>query len=175
MIAMTPSWWGQRHQLEDGNNTIAARATTILQQWQRCLDCKDACTSTIATPLQWVQQPQLDNSKDACVSMTATNPLLQGQQPQLDDYARLTTVEMPLQRGQQLSLQWQWRCLCINSNNTIATRATTPSWWWQGYLCINDDEDVIVTRVTMPAWGQQQWHCKEGNNTVVDQGQQSHC
>ncbi len=37
--------------------------------------------------------------------MTVTNPLLEGQQHQLDDYASLTALETPLQQGQQLQLQ----------------------------------------------------------------------
>jgi hypothetical protein len=77
-----------------------------------------------------------------------------------------------LQQGQQLPLQQQQRCLHINGNNAIVTRATTPSQWWQGPLHIDDDNDVIAIRATTPAWGQQQGHQDEGNNT--DQGQQHH-
>jgi hypothetical protein len=141
-----------------------------LQQWQRCLECKVACASTTATTLQWGQQPQLDDSKDACASMMATTPLLQWQQCQLIDYASLTTAETPLQQGQQSPLQWQQRHLLINGNNAIATRATMPLWWRQGYLHINDDKDTIATRVVMQAWGRQWRHCKEWNNTVLDLG-----
>jgi hypothetical protein len=99
MMVMTPLWQGQEHQLEDLIDAIAARATTIFWQWQRCLDCKDACASMMATPSQWGQQPQLEISKDACALMTATTPLLRGQQHQLDDYATLTVAEMPSQQG----------------------------------------------------------------------------
>jgi hypothetical protein len=173
MMVMTPSWWGRQHQLEVGNNAIAARGTTILQQWQRCLGCKDACALTMATPLQW-GQPQLDDSKDAYALMMVTTPLSWGQQHQLNDYTSLTKAEMPSQQEQQSALQWQQRCLRINSNNAIATRATTPLWWPQGYLHINDDKDAIATRVMTPAWGWQQCHRKEENNTVADQGQQGH-
>jgi hypothetical protein len=68
----------------------------------------------------------LDDSKDACALMIATTLLLQGQRHQLNDYASSTTAEMPLQRGQQSPSQQQQRCLCINDNNAIATRATRP-------------------------------------------------
>jgi hypothetical protein len=77
-------------------------ATTLLQRWQRYLDCKDTCTLTTITPLQQGQQHQLDNSNETCASMTAMAPLLQGQQLQLNDYASLTTAEMSSQQGQQL-------------------------------------------------------------------------
>jgi hypothetical protein len=53
------------------------RAITLLQQWQRCLDCKDACALTTVTPLQQRQQHQLDDSKDACTLMTdGNNPII---------------------------------------------------------------------------------------------------
>jgi hypothetical protein len=173
-MANTPSQQGQQHQLEEGKDAIAARDTTILQQWQRCLDCKDACTSTTRTPLQWGQWPQLNNSKDACALMMAMTLLLQGQWCQLNDYTSLTAAEMPSQQGQQLPSQWQQRRLHINDNNAIVTRATTPSWWWQENLSIDDDKDAIATRVTTPAWGWRQQHCKEGNNAIADQEQQRH-
>jgi hypothetical protein len=121
------SWQGWQHQLDNGNNAIATRATMSLQQWQRFLDWKDACASTTATPSQWGQQRQLDNSKGTCTLMMATTSLLQGQQRQLNDYASLTMAETPSQWGQQLSSQWQQRRLRINCNNAITTRATTPS------------------------------------------------
>jgi hypothetical protein len=80
----------------------------------------------MATPLQQGQQCQLNDSKEACILMTAMTPLIQGQQCQLNDYASSTMAEMPLQQGQQLPLQRQQRCLCINSKNAIGTRATMP-------------------------------------------------
>jgi hypothetical protein len=174
-MAMTPLWRGQWHQLDDGNSTIAMRATTLLQQWQRCLDCKDTCTSTMATPLQQGQQHQLNNSKEACALMMATTPLLQGQQRQLDDYASLTTAETPSRWGQQLPSQQWWRCLRINGKNAIATKATMPLWWQWGCLRIDDDKDTIVMRAMMPAWGQWWCHHNKGNNAIMDQGQQRHC
>ncbi len=73
-------WQGQQHQLDDGNNNIAMRATTLSQWWHRCLDCKDTCTSTMTTPLQWGWRRQLKDSKEASTLMTATTPLLQQQQ-----------------------------------------------------------------------------------------------
>jgi hypothetical protein len=80
-------------------------------------------------------------------------------------------AEMPSQQGGQLPLQQWQRCLPINGNNTIATRASTPLWWWQGSLCNNDDVNSIATRATkatMPAW---QWQGRlrinNGNNAIV--------
>jgi hypothetical protein len=40
--------------------------------------CKDAYALAMATPLQQGHQCQLNNSEDACASMTATTPLLRG-------------------------------------------------------------------------------------------------
>ncbi len=107
--------------------------------------------------------------------MTGTTPLLQGQQRQLNDYASFTMAETSLQRGQQLPLQQRQRCLRINNNNAIATRATTPLQWWQGCLRIDDDNVTIATRATTPAWGRQQCHQDEGTTFIVDQGQWHHC
>jgi hypothetical protein len=189
--AKMPSWQGQRRlHINNGNdaivtrartpdwhnnNTIATRATMLLWWWQRCLACKDPCTSTMATPLQQGGQCQLDNSKEACALMMAITPLLRGQQCQLNDYASLTMAEMPSQWGQHLPLQWWQRCLRINGKNAIAMRATMSPWWWQGCLCIDNDEDTIAMRATMPAWGQQWHHFNEGNSAVPDQGQRCHC
>jgi hypothetical protein len=99
-----------------------------------------------ATPLQWGQQPQLDNSEDACTLMTATTPFLQGQQHQLNDDASLTAAETPSQQGQQLPLQWRQRCLHINGNN--ASRATI----------------TIATMVKTPAHQRQQCHHDKGKD-----------
>jgi hypothetical protein len=145
-MVMTPLWQGWGHQLEDLIDAIAARAATIFQQWQRCLDCKDACTSMTPTSSQWGQQPQLDNSKEACSLMTAMIPLLRGQQHQLDDYASLTALEMPSQQGQQSPLQRRQRCLHINS--TMPSRASI----------------TIATTVKTPAHQQQRCHHDEGND-----------
>jgi hypothetical protein len=183
--ATMPSWkWQRRLRIDDGNDAIVTRATTPAWRWQQCHHskgnkdivtmAKNACASMMTTPSQWEWWPQLNNSKDACASMTTTTPLLQGQWCQLNDYASLITAETPLQEGQQLPLQWQQRHLRINDNNTMATRAAMPSWWWQGYLCINNDNDAIATKVTTPAWGWQQRPHKEGNNTIADQGQWCH-
>jgi hypothetical protein len=97
-----------------------------VQQGQGCHhdNGKDACALTITTPLQQGQQRQLINSKDACTSMME---MLPGQQCQLNDYASLTTAEMLSSQGQQSPLQRRQRCLRINSKNSIAMRATTPS------------------------------------------------
>ncbi len=76
MMAMAPLWWGQIHQVEDGNGTITTRATTLLQQRQRCLDYKDSCTSTTATQLQWGQQHQLDNKKRRLCINDGNNPIV---------------------------------------------------------------------------------------------------
>jgi hypothetical protein len=51
--------------------------------------------------------------------MTATTPLLRGQQHQLDDFASLTVAETPSRQGQQSPLQQRQRCLHINGNNAI--------------------------------------------------------
>jgi hypothetical protein len=51
-MATTSSLRGQQRQLYDGNNATATRATTLSQQQQRRLDCKDACASTTATLLK---------------------------------------------------------------------------------------------------------------------------
>ncbi len=157
-MATTPLWQGRWHQLEDGNNNITTRAAMLLQQLQRCLGLKDNCKSTTGTSLWQGQWCQLDDSKNACALMPATTPMLQGEQCQLIDYARLTTAEMPLQQGLQLqSRQWQKR-LCINSNSAFSTRAATPLWWEQGCLCIDDDNNV-----------QQGWWChlKDSNNAIA--------
>jgi hypothetical protein len=52
MMTTTQLHQGQHRQLDNGNNAITMRATTLLQQRQRRLDCKDACTFMMATPLQ---------------------------------------------------------------------------------------------------------------------------
>jgi hypothetical protein len=83
--------------------------------------------------------------------MMATTSLLQGGQHQLDDKASLTTAETPSQHRQQLQLQQRQRCLCINSNNTIATRETTLLQWWQGCLHIDDNNGAIAIRAMTPA------------------------
>jgi hypothetical protein len=140
-MVMMPLWQGWGHQLEELIDAIAARATTIFWQWQRCLDCKDACASMTATPLQWGQWPQLDNSKDACALMTATAPLLRGQQHQLDDYASFTVAETPLRQGQQSRSQWWQRCLHINGNNAIES---------VNHHC-NNGEDACASTATMPS------------------------
>ncbi len=94
-------------------------------------------------------------------------------------------------------LQWGRQCQLVDSNNAIATRATTPSWikgndtivlrarmpalQWQRCLRIDGNDafttrvDAIATRAIMPAWGRQWRHCNKGNNTIADQGQQHHC
>jgi hypothetical protein len=100
----------------------------------------------MATPSQWGQQPQLDNSKDACTLMTATTPLLRGQQNQLDDYTSLTAAEMPLRQGEQSPLQQQKRCLQINGNNAIESI---------NHHC-NNGEDAFTSMATMPSWQGQQ-------------------
>ncbi len=115
----TPAW--------QCNDAITARATTLSQWQQRCLDCKDACVSMTATSSQQGQPHQLNNSKDACALMMATTILLQGQWHQLNDYASSTTTETPLEWGQQKPLQLWQRPLHFNCNNAITTRATTPS------------------------------------------------
>jgi hypothetical protein len=127
--------------LEDLIDAIAARATMIFWQWQRCLDCKDACASMMETPSQWGQRPQLDNSKDACALMTATTPLLRGQQCQLDDYASLTAAETPSWQGQQSPLQQWQRCLHINGNNAIESNNHHR----------NNSEDACASMATMPS------------------------
>ncbi len=106
--------------------------------------------------------------------MMATTPLLQGQWRQLNKYASLTMAERKSWQGLQLLLQQRQRCLRINGKNTIAMRATMPSWWWRGCLRINDDKDTIGTRGTMLAWGQQGPHCNKGNNSIADQEQRHH-
>jgi hypothetical protein len=69
--------------------------------------------------------------------MTATTPLLRGQQHQLDNYASLTALETPLRQGQQSPLQRRQRCLHINGTTpsrasiTIATTVKTPAHQWQ--------------------------------------------
>jgi hypothetical protein len=77
-MAMMPSWQGQWHQLNNRNNAIAMRATTLLYPWQRHLDCKDANALMTTTPLKQGQQCQLDNGEDACTLMMAMTPLLRG-------------------------------------------------------------------------------------------------
>jgi hypothetical protein len=74
--------------------------------------------------------------------MTATTPLLQGQQRQLDDYASLTAAEMPLQQGQRLPLQQWHRCLHTNGNNAIES---------YNHHC-NNGEDTCTSTPTMPSW-----------------------
>jgi hypothetical protein len=78
--------------------------------------------------------------------MTATIPLLQGQQHQLDNYASLTALESPLGQGQQLPLQ-QWQ-RCLHINGTMPSRAST----------------TIATTVKTPAHQRQQCHHNEGDN-----------
>jgi hypothetical protein len=100
----------------------------------------------MATPLQWGQQPQLDNSKDTCELMTAMTPFLWGQQHQLDDYASLTAAETPLQQGEQLPSQQRQRCLHINGDNTIES---------DNHHC-NNGEDAYASTATMPSQQGQQ-------------------
>jgi hypothetical protein len=145
-MVMTPLWQGWGHQLEDLIHAIAARETRIFWQWHRCLDCKDACASMTATPSQWGQWPQLDNSKDACALMAATTPLLWGQQHQLDDYAILTVADKPSQQGQELPSQWRQRCLHINGNNAIKSVNHHR----------NNGEDARASTATMPSQQGQQ-------------------
>jgi hypothetical protein len=158
-MAMTPLWWGQQYHLDNGNNAIATRATKLLQWWQRCLDCEDACASTMATPLQWERGCQLGNIKVACASMMVTTPLLQGQQHQLNDYASLTTAEMPLHWGGQRPLQWQ--------QSACTSMATTPS--QRGQQCHHDDgEDACASMMTKtPLQQGQQCQLEDGNNTIA--------
>jgi hypothetical protein len=70
-MAMMPLWQVRQHQLDDGNNAITMRATTLLHWWERHLDYKDTCASKTATQLQQGWRCQLDNSKDTCTLMTA--------------------------------------------------------------------------------------------------------
>jgi hypothetical protein len=145
--------------LDNSNNAIATRATMLLQQRQRCLDCKDACASTMATPAQQGEQHQLDNSKAACASMTTTTPLWQGQWHQLDDYASLITAEMPLQWRWQSPLQQQQRHLCINGNKAIETRTKCHC---------NDGKDACsLMMMTMPLQGGQWCQLKDRNNVIA--------
>jgi hypothetical protein len=113
--------------------------------------------------------------REACTSLTASAPLLQGQQCQLNDYTSLTIAEMPLQRGDN--------CHSGNGEDACASTARTPS--HQGQQCQCDDgkyacasimtktplqqgqrcllengNDSIATRETMPLW-------IKGNNTIV--------
>ncbi len=161
MMVITPSWWGQQHQLDNGNDAIMTRATTLLQQW------KDARTAKRPAHEQWWHHCNKGDSKDTCALMTATTPLLRGQQCQLNDYTSLTTAEMPLWQGRPFPSWWWQRCLHINGNNTIVTRATMPSQLWQGCLLIDDDNNAIAMRVTNaslrtaipPSWQGQQCCC----------------
>jgi hypothetical protein len=73
--------------------------------------------------------------------MTATTPLLRGQQHQLDDYASLTAAETPSRQGQQSPSQQQLRCLHINGNNAIESI---------NHHC-NKGEDACASTVTMPS------------------------
>ncbi len=57
--------------------------------------------------------------------MTATTPLLQGQQHQLDDYASLTTAETPFDDGNNRH--------CDDGKDACPSTATTPS--QQGQQC----------------------------------------
>ncbi len=80
---------------------------------------------------------------------------------------------------QQSPLQQQQRCLRINGNNTITTRATTQAWWqamratmlaWQQWrcLCINEGNDTIMTMAKTPAhWQWQQFNYYKGNNASL--------
>jgi hypothetical protein len=73
--------------------------------------------------------------------MTATTPLLQGQQYQLNDYASLTAAETLSQQGQRLPLQRWQRCLHINGNNTIES---------DNHHC-NNGEDACASMAMMPS------------------------
>jgi hypothetical protein len=73
--------------------------------------------------------------------MTATTPLLRGQQHQLDDYTSLTAAEMPSRQGQQSPSQRRQRCLHINGNNAIESVNHHR----------NNGEDACASTVLMPS------------------------
>ncbi len=135
LMATMPWWWGWGHQLDDKQQGQQH------QWWWQCHCNNDYNTSlrTKTTPSQQGQQ--------CCHGSRATTPLLQGWQHQLDnskDACVLTMAMMPLSWGWQLQL-WHWqRCLRIDRDNTIMTRATMPAWW-------------KATRATMLVWQQWRW------------------
>jgi hypothetical protein len=102
------------------------RATTLVQQRQRCLHINNSnntivmrATIAIATMAkrpthQQRQQCHRDDGKDACTLMMTKTPLQQGQQCQLEDSVdTIRTRETMSSR--------------IKSNNVIFTRATAPA------------------------------------------------
>jgi hypothetical protein len=55
----------------------------------------------------------------------------------------------------------------IKGNDTIITRATTPSQRWQGCLHINNSNDPIVMRATITIATTAKTMHIEGNNEIV--------
>ncbi len=116
-----------------GHNASFRMATT--SSWLGQQPCRG---SRLMMPLLWGRWCHHDDGKDACTSTEAT---------------------MSSSWGGQLHWRQQQRCLHINSNNAIMTRATTPAWgWaprvtmlvqWQRHACAS-------TTATTPSWQEQQ-------------------
>ncbi len=134
--------------LEDGNNAIAMRATTL----SRIKGNKAIVTR--ATMSSWQQQGclHINNSNNTIITRATI--------------AIATTAKRPAHQQQQHHcnkgknpLQWQQRCLCINDDNkAIATMGLTPAWGWQ--QCHSNEgtmlsqikgDNAIVTRAMMLA------------------------
>jgi hypothetical protein len=173
--ATMPLWQQQKClRIDNGNDAIVTRATTPACQWQQC-HCNEG-NNIIATMAKMPGlQRRLFISKgntitmrvtapawqhwDAYLLMTATTPLLQGQQYQLNDYASLTMAELPLQQGRQLPLQrWQ---------DAHTSKASASS--RQGKQCHRDDGKDACASMMMktPLQQGQQCQLEDSNNAIA--------
>jgi hypothetical protein len=193
MMMMTPLQQGQLCQLEDGDDTIATkatmplqikgnnaivmRATTPSQWWQRCLhidNCNDAIVMRVTIAIATTAKTLCINGNNAIMMWVTTSAQWQAtrattlNQQQRRQASASTTVMTPLWQEQQLPLQQQQRRLHIDGNDASLPSSNEGS-------NIDDDNGAIAMKVTMPAWGWQQCHHNKGNDAIADQGQRRHC
>jgi hypothetical protein len=91
--------------------------------------------------------------------MTATSPLLQGQQFQLNDYASLTRAEMPL--------QWGCRSDCDDGKDACSSTTRTPLQWGQQRHHDDSKEFCALMMTKTPLQQGQQCQLEDSNDAIA--------
>jgi hypothetical protein len=118
----------------------------VHQGWQ-CKRDKDNNASATT------QTRQLDRGSNAGATTVMTFMRCEG-----EEVSTIRTMT-PAQQGQQH--------LCNVGNGAGIIRVTTPQWWWQRCLHIDNGNNAIATRATTSAW--------QGQLLSLRQGQQRYC
>jgi hypothetical protein len=145
-MVMTPLWQGWGHQFEDLIDAIAARATTIFRQWQRCWTAK--------TPAhQWRQQHRNEGNNPSLT--TAKMPAHWWQRRphcyEGNNISLMTTLAWLQQRRHRDKGNNRHR---NDGKDACTSTATTPS----------RASITIATMVKTPAHQRQRCHHDEGDD-----------